>query len=614
MKKVLLIRAKIVFIMKWDLKDLFKSDNDPQLAVWQNKVEEASYHFINKWNKRRDYLNTPKVLAEALAEYEAWVANYGTNDRACYYFWLRSEQEKNNPQVKAGLNKAKDLAIKIENDIQFFTLNLSKLAPDQQKIFLNDEKLKSYHHFLKRLFATGQYTKSDAEEKIINHLADTSYHRWVDMLEAMLAQEERKGKNLPTLLADCANEKTKVRTQAAEQVNNILAAWAPVAEHELNAVLEYKKNIDKIRGTKWPEELRLVSDDMSPEVVEAMLSTVEKNFDLAQRYYRLKAKMMGQKKISYFERSVTVGKIKQAWPYKQAVDLVQEQLTNLDKELGEIFADFIKNKQLDVYPQNGKTDGAFCAHHSSTLPTYILLNYANKWHDVKTLAHEVGHGINNELVRKNVLPIYFGTPTSTAEVASTFFEDIVLASARTKVSDKEKLALLMSKLDDEVATTFRQVAAYRFEQNLHQNFRAKGYLAKEEIGKLWQTQMKRYLGPAVDLAKGSENWWVYWSHFRQFFYVYTYASGLLIAKSLQAKVRADKNFINEVKKFLGAGLSKSPQEIFAELGLDITDKNFWQQGIDEFSTLLKETEKLYNVISGKEKRKKISQEKISKKK
>lgn len=596
--------VKMASNMKWNLTPLFKSDTDPQIGQKQEAGLKASYNFINKWKIRKDYLNDPKVLTVALKEYETWVANFGTNDRVCYYFWLRSEQEKNNPKIKASLNNAKDLAVKIDNDIQFFTLNLSKVSPAIQKKFLKAPELKPYYRFLERLFETARFTKSDAEEKILNHLSDTSYRRWVDLIESLLAEEERDGQNFPTLLADCANQNKKKRDKAGANVNQILRAWAPVAEQELNAVLEYKKSIDQIREAEEPETLRLVSDDIDKQTVEAMLETVENNFKLSQRYYRLKAKLLEQEKLTYFERAVPIGKIEKKWSFAEAEKLVSQQLTKLDPELGQIFTNFIKNGQLDVLPEKGKSDGAFCVHYSSTLPTYILLNHTGQWRDVKTLAHEVGHGINNELTRKISRPLYFGTPTSTAEVASTFFEDLVLSSSREKLADQEKLAMMIAKLDDEVSTIFRQVAAYRFEQELHRAFRQQGYLAKEKIGELWQKEMKKYLGSAVSFPQGSENWWVYWSHFRNFFYVYSYASGLLIAKALQTKVHENPQFIQEVKKFLGAGLSQSPKDIFLDLGLDISQPDFWQAGLDQFAELLKEAEKLYNNLYGRNKKRK----------
>jgi oligoendopeptidase F len=73
--------------------------------------------------------------------------------------------------------------------------------------------------------------------------------------------------------------------------------------------------------------------------------------------------------------------------------------------------------------------------------------------------------------------------------------------------------------------------------------------------------------------------WVYVSHFRRFFYVYTYASGLLISKYLQKKVREDRDFVKEFKILLEAGSSKSVQDIFMDIGVDISKKEFWEEGV-----------------------------------
>jgi len=224
-----------------------------------------------------------------------------------------------------------------------------------------------------------------------------------------------------------------------------------------------------------------------------------------------------------------------------------------------------------------------------TQPSYILLNHTGKLHDVLTIAHELGHGINNELIRKKQHALYFGTPTSTAEVASTFLEDFVLEEILIETNEVERLAIMMQKLNDDVSSIFRQVACYRFEQELHSEFKKQGYLSKEDIGKLFQKHMASYMGSSVEQSPGSENWWIYWNHIRYFFYVYSYASGLLISKSLQNSVKREPAFIDRVKEFLSAGLSDSPQNIFSRLGIDIADNQFWNQGLDEIEKLLNET-------------------------
>ncbi|HEX9112906.1 MAG TPA: M3 family metallopeptidase, partial [Nitrospirota bacterium] len=335
-----------------------------------------------------------------------------------------------------------------------------------------------------------------------------------------------------------------------------------------------------------------LADDIESDVVDALIDAVSRRFDIPSRYYELKASLLKVKQLRYHERNVEYGVVARRYPYPQAINLVWRVMNKLDGRFGDILTGFVKNGQIDAYPRKGKDSGAFCMHHLLVQPTYILVNHTGKLHDVLTIAHEVGHGINNELIREKHHALDFGTPTSTAEVASTFMEDFVLDEVLETADDELRLAIMMQKLNDDVSSIFRQAACYRFEQELHGEFRKKGYLSKEEIGKLFQKNMAAYMGKTVEQSEGSENWWVYWSHIRYFFYVYSYASGLLISKSLQSSVKKDPTFIDKVKEFLSAGLSDSPKNIFQRLGVDIADSRFWNRGLDEVAKLLEETTRL----------------------
>jgi oligoendopeptidase F len=221
-----------------------------------------------------------------------------------------------------------------------------------------------------------------------------------------------------------------------------------------------------------------------------------------------------------------------------------------------------------------------------------MLNHTNQLKDVLTIAHELGHAINSELMKEKQNSLNFDTTPATAEVASTFMEDFVLQELLKEADDQTRLVLLMQKLNDDISTIVRQIACYKFEQELHAQFREKGYLSKEEIGKLFQKHMEAYMGDYVEQSEGSENWWIHWSHIRTYFYNYSYASGLLISKALQTRVKSDPKFIESVKLFLSAGTSKSPKDIFLETGIDITKKEFWEEGLKEVENLLNEVETL----------------------
>lgn len=583
---------------EFNLTPLFADDNDPQMIVDRQKTEELSYAFINKWKERKDYLESVAVLREALDEYEAWQRTCGADGSEGYYFWLRSEQDETDPKLKAKMNQINDFSDKIGNEIMFFELRLSKIGVEKQQEFLAAAELSEYRAFLARLFKHAKYLLTEPEEKIMNLKSGPAHGNWVKMLSGFLSKEEyevlqadgKKAKKSFYEISALASDQNKaIRDDAAAAFNNVLSKHAEVAENEMNSILQDKKINDELRGYSRPDESRHVSDNIETEAVDALLAAVSGRFDLAKKYYALKAQLFGFEKLEYHERNVQYGEINKSFSYVDGAGLVHETLKNLDAEFAHIFENFINDGAIDVYPRKGKSGGAFCAHHLIIQPTYILLNHTDKLNDVLTLAHEVGHGINNELTKKSQNALNFGTSTATAEVASTFMEDFVLERIILEADDELRLAIMMMKLNDLVSSIFRQVALYKFEQELHQDFRAKGYLSKEEIGVLFKKHMEAYMGESVMQSPGAENWWIYWSHIRNFFYVYSYASGLLISKSLQNSVKKNPEFIKEVKKFLASGTSASPKEIFADLGIDIADPGFWEKGLNEIEILLNET-------------------------
>lgn len=585
----------------WDLKDLFDGDDDPLIEEKRKTVEKKGYEFISKWKKRKDYLKDPAVLKQALDEYEQWKAYCGSDGDEGYYFWLRTSQDQNDPALKARFNKIEDFSRKIENDIQFFQLRIGKIPKKDQGKFLDYKGLKEYRHLLERIFAESRYLLSEPEERIMNLKSSTSYSNWIKMTSGSLAKEERQvllensNRETRTLseISSLMNSKDKnVRDSAAKAFNDILSKNAEVAEAEMNSILANKKTDDELRNISRPDLSRHISDDIDSEIVDALLKSVSERFHISAGYYRLKARLLGLKKLKYHERNIEYGNIDKKYSYSDSIRLISKVFKNLDSRFNDILSEFIDSGRFDVYPRKGKGSGAFCIHHLISQPTYILLNHTDKLNDVLTLAHELGHGINNELIRERQNALNFGTPTSTAEVASTFMEDFVLQEILRKADDELRLAIMMKKLNDDVSTIFRQVACYRFEQELHREFRNKGYLSVVEIGKLFQQHMAAYMGDYVEQSAGSENWWVYWSHIRYFFYVYSYASGLLISKSLQNFVKDEPLFIDKVKEFLSAGLSDSPKNIFRKLGVDITDRKFWDKGLDEIEKLLHETKEL----------------------
>lgn len=589
---------KLNALTTWDLSPLFESDDSHEIEKERKELIKQTNKFVKKWENREDYLKEPKVLKEALDEYENWCTKWGTTGNQGYYFGLRRALKTTDPKIKAQNNKISDLATDLYNKIQFFDIRIAKIPKKEQAKFLKYKPLKEYMHYLKKGFEAQKYILSEPEEKIMNFKQKTSLSNWTRMTSEFFSKEERlvlneRGKKVKKNFSEIqelvSNKSKSVRKSAATAIEDILKKHLDVVEHEINTICENLKVDMKIRGFKRPDAPRHLDDDIDSKVVDSLVTAVSSRNYIPKRFYKLKNKLLNLKQLEYYERNVEYGKITKKYPYKKACELVYETFLELDENFADIYKKFLENGQVDAFPRKGKVGGAFCTYNSKLNPVYILLNHTNRLNDVLTTAHEMGHAINNEFVRKSQNELNFGTPTSTAEVASTFMEDFVLQKLLKETDGEEKLAVMMSKLGGDVASIFRQIAFYRFETELHNTFQEKGYLSNKKIGRMFKKHMQAYMGP---VSKGSENWWSYVSHFRRFFYVYSYASGLLISKSLQAEVKKDSKYIESVKKFLSAGLSDSPKNIFMKLGVDITKKSFWDKGLDEVEQLLTDTEKL----------------------
>lgn len=581
----------------WNLSLLYNGISDPQfekdIKTWKGDINK----FIKKWNKDNSYTKDPKVLTIALKEYEKLLDKYKFS-KPEYYIWLRRQLEQNNKELRAKDSLLNDISLKLTNNIQFFPLNIAKIPKKNQAKFLNYKGLKEYKHYLETSFDNAKYLLTDNEEKVFNIKEKASNSNWITMLEELLSkqllnvvEESGENKRIPYSVVSKYLNSTKqsVRDKAAKEFLEINKRYSEISEYELNSILEDKKVSDDYRGIKRADKTRHLSDDIETEIVDTLLEVVTENFDISQRFYKLKAKLLKKKNLRYYERNVPTHNVKDKYPFEKSKSLVKKVFTKLDPQFGDIFTSFISNGQYDVYPKANKSGGAFCIHTTKISPTYILLNHTDELWDVTTLAHETGHGIHAELSKKQN-SLNNDSSKATAEVASTFFEDFVLDEIK-KNSDKQLLQnLLIAKLEDSISTIFRQVACYNFELDLHESFRKTGYLSKEAISEIFSKHMKTYLGDTVIHDEHMELGWVYWSHIRNFFYVYSYASGLLISKYLQSMVRKNPKDISKVKEFLCAGESMSPKDIFLSIGLDISKKEFWQEGINEIRSLLEELE------------------------
>ncbi len=584
----------MVIKTEWDLKQLYKSPNDPKIDKDIENAEKAYKSFAKKYKDSKKYLINENELLKALKDYEK--LDELPASKASYYLFLAGDVNCFDEQIKSKSNLVSQKLQKIANEVIFFGLNLAKIDIKKQKVFLKSKKLEKYRYYLKKIFENSKYLLSEAEEKILSLKSLPSNNLWIKAIEDMQSKRtvEHNGKSISLAEATgiVSNLKSqKDRLNLSNKIMELYYSLSEMAESELNAIIIDKKIEDELRKHKSAYESTLIAYENDEKTVLSLIKTVTENFKVSQRFYKVKAKMLNLEKLNYSDRTVRVGEVKSKYTFNDSYNILKELFGRLDPKFEEILTRFVNNGQIDVFPKVGKSGGAFNTHHHG-LPGFVKLNHVDTSVSLFTFAHEMGHAVHSEFV-KSLPGIYEGYSMSTAEVASTLFEYFLFYDLFEKLSDEEKIIALHDKIQNDISTVFRQVACFNFELEMHNTIRSKGNMSKEELANSMNKHMKSYMGD-INFASKDGYMFVGWSHLRFNFYVYSYAFGQLTSKVLYQKYNEDKKYIEKIKQFLSTGGSMSPEDTFKAIGLNLKNPEFWKNGIKEIENDIKLLEKLVN--------------------
>ena len=578
----------------WDLaKFFYKNGEDPQIEKDLQEIVSLCEQFEKKYRNETAYLENEEALYAALQECEALTKKIASS-KPVLYFSYRLALNSADKEAEGKAAKYGDVLVKAHNKIMFFDLNLGKIQKENQEKFLKSDHLAHYRYLLKKTFENAQYNLTEPEEKILSIKSIASYGMWVDGVEKLQNKQfvRWEGKNVPVSEARelIDNLPTKKRHALHCLIMETLRDnVSDFAESEMNAVYTDKKIGDELRGFKEPYSATMLGYENDEQSILELVSAVTSAFDVSQKFYKIKARLLKEKTLTYADRGVGVGQTKTKFPLKNGIAIVSKIFEDAGPQYKEIFEQMLSNGQIDIFPKQHKRSGAFCSGEVES-PTLVLMNYSDSLRSVETLAHEMGHAMHTELSKKQT-PMYQNYTYSVAETASTFFEGLVFEEVFKTLSDKEKVIALHDKIQGDVASIFRQIAFFNFELELHKKIRAEGFVQKEDIAKLLNKHTSAYLGKTVKLEEVDGYFFIPVSHFRRFFYVYSYAYGQLISRALCEEYKKDHAFIEKITEFLSAGGSASPEEIFKRCGIT-TNKQFFEKGIQNIARDIDELDKL----------------------
>jgi oligoendopeptidase F len=522
--------------------------------------------------------------------------------RAGYYAGLRFSTDTADPANGALMQRVQEQETAIQTTLLFFELEWAALSDERADELLAGAGLDFCSHYLRNVRRYREHLLSEPEEKILAEKSLTGASAWSRLFEELTTAIEvelpdEAGGEGQKLALDVALSRLSLadrdaRRTAAEAVSAALTPGLRTRAFLFNTLLADKATDDRLRSYPHWLAARNLANEASDESVQALMEAVRGRYEIARRWYRLKARLLGIERLADYDRMASVTEDEVSFSFAHAREIVQDCYSTFSPELGALVARFFDERRIDAPVRPAKRGGAFCASAVPSVYPYVLLNYTSRRRDVLTLAHELGHGVHFALAARQGV-FHQHTPLTLAETASVFGETIVfgrlLAEDSTPAS---RLALLAENLEDTIATVFRQVAMNRFEDLVHTARREQGELSVERFGELWAESQTEMLGDSVELTEGYRSWWSYIPHFiGSPGYVYAYAYGQLLALSVyQRYEQTGPELVPRYLEMLAAGGSRSPEELGEIVGVDLSDPGFWDAGLDLVERQLEDAE------------------------
>jgi oligoendopeptidase F len=505
--------------------------------------------------------------------------------RALSFAMLEHATDVADPAKGAALAAAQERATGVSNQLLFVDLEWAKVPDRRAEELLADDALAPHRHHLRSVRRYRDHLLSEAEERVLADKAVTGRSAWARLFNQLtsLLEVDLDGATvtLEAALSRLASPDASTRRAAAEAVTAALQPDLRTRAFVFNTLLADKATDDRLRRyPTWVSSMNL-ANEASDETVEALVEAVRARYDIPQRWYALKARLLGVERIADFDRAAAVTDADEHFGFEQAKDLVLDAYGSFSPELARDAARFFDEGWIDAGTRPGKRPGAFCSYTVPSHHPYVFLNWTYRRRDVLTLAHELGHGLHAWLARDQTV-FTQSTGLTLAETASVFGETVTFGRLLEATTDPEqRLGLLAESLEGAIATVFRQTAMNRFEDAVHTARRTEGELSVDRFGDLWIGTQAEMLGDAVELTDGYRSWWSYIPHFiGSPGYVYAYAYGQLLALSVYARYEDQGgDFVPRYLEMLAAGGSQPPEDLAMIVGCDLTDPGFWDAGL-----------------------------------
>jgi len=579
--------------LTWNTSLLYPAPDSPELEADLGSFEQLAAEFRDTYFEKVATLDNIGLL-NAIKEYEALQNRMA---KPFCYAHLLFAADSGNEVYRALSQRCSELGSRLSQQLLFFDLELMEIDDDRFKSFCSLPEASNYIHFLEGIRKFRPHTLKENEERLLTRKDLTGIRAFTKLFDELSAsfsyhmeldgeQREFTGEELLSLLHHTSPDvRFLAMTLFLERHGEHGIVYNSVFN---NMALDHGQEME-LRQYSTPIQPTNIGNEIPDEAVEHLMCVTEANYGLAQEYFRIKAGMLKMDKLRNCDVYAPVAEAERKYAFAEAKDLVVDSYREYDPEFGNIVDAFFTERRVDVLPRTGKSGGAFAMGISPVVPPFLLLNFTGTLRDLATIAHEAGHGLHFVISQKQSL-LNYHAPLPLAETASVFGE--MLLTRRLLDNERDPVvrrSLLCAKIEDIIATTFRQTVLTRFELRLH-NERAGGLLSNDRIAEIWLEENGKLYGDSVEMIPAYRWGWSYISHFiHSRFYCYSYTFAELLVLALFQKYREEgDSFKPGYHALLESGGALSPADTAGLAGIDITDSGFWQKGYDVLAGLIEE--------------------------
>jgi oligoendopeptidase F len=580
---------------RWSLTDLLPEPIDASLEQASEKLEQR----LAEFESMRDLLAPEISVHDFLIVLEAYKDIDILTSRLGFYAELFFAEDTQNPTALSLRDRVDQILTNASNRVLFFDLWFKELPEETAAELIQHSG--DLHYFLESMRRFQPHTLSEAEERIINikdvngidaliHLYEMITGHFTFTLEVYGQKKTLTGDQLGTFFQDPSPE---LRATAYQEFYRVYAENAAVlAQIFIHCARDWYSEGIELRGYESPIAARNLGNDLPDSVVDTLLSVCRQNAGLFQRYFELKARLLGLDKLRRYDIYAPLAASVKKYDYAYSKQIILDSFRLFSPQVAELAQRVFDENHLDSEPRPGKRRGAFCFSALPKLTPWVFVHYDGRADDITTLAHELGHAVHAMLSHQHPT-LTFRASLPLAETASIFAEmQLTEHLLKEEVDPSVRRDLLARALDDTYVKVIRQAYFTIFEKDAHAMIVEGNTL--EELGAKYLVNLREQFGDAVDVPDEFKWEWICIPHFYDSpFYTYAYSFGQLLVLSLYQQYRLEgERFIPRYLKILSYGGSESPAKILAEAGLDITSPAFWQGGFEVIKNMIAQLETL----------------------